>query len=190
MVNVIRIIVVAMLVFMVLSGQAMAQGEAVGSGTGTKETGTGATGAAAKSAESPVTSPRVAEEKNPIASKTAAPIRGPNTGAMGRAYTDGWSGLGGGFIGDFGPQYNTYPCGFSMENWNMYGPLGMYGQYGMYGPTGMYGPAGPSFGSSLGFGGFGAGDPWRIYKAYNIAEVEKAAGKEKAQAKAAGSVAK
>lgn len=94
---------------------------------------------------------------------------------MGSIYTGGWSGLGGGFIGDFGPQYNTYPCGFGMESWNTFGPLGMYGQYGMYGPFGMYGPAGPSFGSSLGFGGFGAGDPWRIYKQYNIERAAQAA---------------
>ena len=169
MLKTVKIILLAAIIVVVLAGQSMAQeGDSAGN-TGTTGTGKDTSGGGAKAAESKSTITSTAGAKSAPASKTASPVRAPVTGAMGRVYKGGWSGLGGGFIGDFGPQYNTYPCGFGMESWNLFGPLGMYGQYGMYGPSGMYGPAGPSFGSGLGFGGISPGDPWAIYKEYNIA---------------------
>ncbi|WP_424358926.1 hypothetical protein [Methanocella sp. MCL-LM] len=175
MLKTVKIILIAATIVMALAGQAMAQGGDSAGNTGAAGTSKDTSGGGAKAAESKSTITPAAGAKSALPSKTASPVEAPVTGSMGRVYTGGWSGLGGGFIGDFGPQYNTYPCGFGMESWNLFGPLGMFGQYGMYGPTGMYGPAGPSFGSGLGFGGISPDDPWRIYKGYNIARAAPAA---------------
>lgn len=161
--------VIVVVVLVLLAGRSVAQGgDSAGSTGTTVSAGAKAPGGETKSPGSASTTAKAGGAKGAGDGKAASPVLAPLTGSIGSIYTGGWSGLGGGFIGDFGPQYGTYAGGFGMGEVSMYGPMGMYGQYGMYGPFGMYGPCGPSFGSGLGFGGFGAHDIWALYKQANM----------------------